>query len=321
MAKFKRSVSRVRETEKIVSIHEAYENFLISRKSRCSEASIAIYNEKRIPIEEGFRRYGVVYMKDITSIIIDHIISDYRQSHSSNGAWKLYTYIRTFLRWYWNDNGLEKCPIDKVSCKKPSYKPKRGISHEEINRLLTAIKFHSKFPERDTMIIMLLADTGLRKKSILSLKMKDVDLKKNTLFVFEKDQNYHTKSFGQTTAKAITKYLACLEDVKPDDPLIISREAVVYNEDALYQMLKRSCNYANISSYQCHDFRRFYGLELYRATGDIYFVSRMLDHKDVEVTKRYLAIADIEDAAAMAKLSPMDRKSGQTGIKVNRLNK
>ena len=44
----------------------------------------------------------------------------------------------------------------------------------------------------------------------------------------------------------------------------------------------------------------------------------MLDHKDVEVTKRYLAIKDIEDAAAMAKVSPMDRKTGMTGIRIAR---
>ena len=256
-------------------------------------------------------------MEDITPIVIQQIISDYRQSHSDNGAWKLYTYMRTFLRWYWEDNDLPKCPIDKVSCKKPSVMPKQGITREEIDKLLKSIKLHSYFPERDAMIVMLLADTGLRKKSILGLKMKDVDLRKNTVFVFEKDQNYHTKSFGQSTAKAITKYLSCLNGVSPDDPFLISQESATFNENSLRLMLIRQCKYAGIPNRQCHDFRRFYGLELYRATGDIYFVSRMLDHKDVEVTKRYLAINDIEDAVAMAKFSPMDRKQGQTGIQVS----
>ena len=47
------------------------------------------------------------------------------------------------------------------------------------------------------MIVMILTDTGLRKKSVLELKMKDVDLVRNTVYVLEKDQNYHTKSFGR----------------------------------------------------------------------------------------------------------------------------
>lgn len=318
MAIFRRSDRRVTVVKKRLSINDAYENFLTSRKSRCSDATIRIYTEKRKHIEDGFHKYGVEYMEDIQPLVIDQIITDYKNSHSQNGAWKLFTVIRTFVKWYWNNNDLERCPIDKVTCKKPAVIPKHGITREEIDKLLKSVKTHSYFPERDTMIIMLLADTGLRKKSILSLKMKDVDLRKNTVFVLEKDQNFHTKSFGQTTAKAITKYLACLQDVTPDDPFIVSQESAAFNENSLRLMLKRQCKYADIPSYQCHDFRRFYGLELYRATRDIYFVSRMLDHKDVEVTKRYLAITDIEDAAAMAKVSPMDRKSGQTGIRIYR---
>ena len=318
MARIKRSDRRVREDEKIVSVHDAYENFLQSRKANCAEATLRIYTEKRKPIEEGFARYGIRNMAEITPAVIRQILIDYRQLHTDNGAWKLYTYIRTFLRWYWNENDLDHCPIEKVDPPKKHEAPKHGITWEEIDKLLKAIKHHSKFPERDTMIIMLLADTGLRKKSILGLKMRDVNLKKNTLYVFEKDQNYHTKSFGQATAKAIGKYLACLDEVKPDDPFIISLDAVSYNNDSLRLMIRRFCSLAGIPNRQCHDFRRFYGLELYKATGDIYFVSRMLDHKDVEVTKRYLAISDIEDAAAMAKVSPMDRKNGQTGITIKR---
>ena len=318
MANFKRSDRRVSKNENIISVHDAYEKFLISRKASCAEATQRIYNEKRKPIEEGFARFGIKTMNEITPVSIREIIADYRESHTNNGAWKLYTYIRTFLRWFWNEYDLEHCPIDKVVPPKANQQPKQGITRDEIDRLLKVIKEHSRFPERDKMIIMLLADTGLRKKSILSLKMKDVDLRKNTLYVFEKDQNYHTKSFGNATARAITAYLGCLEGVQPDDPFIISQDAVKLNNDSLRLLIRRFCRLAGIPNRQCHDFRRFYGLELYRATGDIYFVSRMLDHKDVEITKRYLAITDMEDAIAMAKVSPMDRKTGQTGIKVTR---
>lgn len=40
--------------------------------------------------------------------------------------------------------------------------------------------------------------------------------------------------------------------------------------------------------------------------------------KGVEVTKRYLAIDDRESAEALRVYSPMDKKYGQTGVKVNR---
>ena len=48
------------------------------------------------------------------------------------------------------------------------------------------------------------------------------------------------------------------------------------------------------------------------------FVSRALDHKDIEVSKRYLAIDAIEDAVAFKFMSPLDNKSTVT---INRKKK
>lgn len=319
MAKIKRSDLRATSSKKEVLIRDAYSSFLISRKSRCSEATISIYTEKRIHIEEGFSEIGVGTMNEITAPAIRNVISNYQETHSVNGAWKLFTVMRTFLLWYWQENDLEKCPISKVGkIKKPSAIPKHGITREEVDKLLAAVKQSSRFPERDTCLILLLADTGLRKKSIQSIRMKDINHTNNTVYVFEKDQNYHTKSFGQTTAKAIRKYLACLEDVAPDDPFFLNQDGSEMTENSMRMMLERMADVAGIPHHLFHDFRRFYGLELYRQTHDIYFVSRMLDHKDVEVTKRYLAIDDIEDAERMFRVSPMDRGKGTTSVRINR---
>ena len=82
------------------------------------------------------------------------------------------------------------------------------------------------------------------------------------------------------------------------------------------EVLRRLCAEAKIPVHHFHDFRRFYGLELYKATGDIYLVSRALDHKDIGVTKRYIRIDEIEDKETARLYSPMDLKTQQTGVKV-----
>lgn len=43
-----------------------------------------------------------------------------------------------------------------------------------------------------------------------------------------------------------------------------------------------------------------------------------LENKSVEVTKRYLAIDNRENAEAVRPLSPMDKKFRQTGAKIQR---
>ena len=316
MAKIKSRDLRVSPKNKEVLIESAYELFLRSRKSRCSQATTGIYTEKRKKIIDGFSCIGIKYMSEINAPSIRSVIADYQESHTSNGAWKLFTVIRTFLLWYWDEYELGVCPIHKVKVKKPSYQPKQGITRAEIDKMISAAKRSSKFPERDVCLILMLADTGLRKKSIQGIRMKDVNLDKNTIYVFEKDQNYHNKSFGQNTAKAIRKYLGCLEEVKEDDPFFLNQDGSEMTENSMRLMLERMADQAGIERHLFHDFRRFYGLELYRTTREIYFVSRMLDHKDVEITKRYLAIDDMEDAEKMAKVSPMDRGRGTTGVRI-----
>lgn len=143
----------------------------------------------------------------------------------------------------------------------------------------------------------------------MGLKIKDVNVANAQIYVFEKDQQFHFKTFGTNTGKAIKRYLNCLEGTRPDDSFWLKMDGTPLTEDGMRQSLRILCKKAGIKLHLFHDFRRFYGLELYKSTRDIYFVSRALDHKDIEVTKRYLAIDMMEDAEALRAMSPMDNKS------------
>ena len=121
-----------------------------------------------------------------------------------------------------------------------------------------------------------------------------------------------------STGKAIRKYLNCLEDTQPDDPFWLTLEGKGLDYSGMREILRRNCKCAGIPVHQFHDFRRYYALQLYNQTHDIFTVSRALDHKSIEVTKRYLAIDMRQDAEQARKLSPMDRMTKQTRIKVNR---
>ena len=210
------------------------------------------------------------------------------------------------------------CPTKKVKIKKPATKPIPGITHEEIEAMIKTAKAHSVFPERDIAMIMILSDTGIRRRSLLELKMSDVNTKDAELITHEKDQRFHIHSFGSATTKAINAYLNCLEDVKPTDPFWLRMDGVALTTYGAKEVLRRLCSEAGIPMHHFHDFRRFYALELYRSCRDIYLVSRALDHKDIEVTKRYLSIDDLENADAVRSYSPMDKRLKQTGVKIHR---
>ena len=294
-----------------VSVSDAYEMFLGSRKTTVADGTYKIYadlgSRHIIPsltsLSDGF-------MDSINAVVLRTSIDDYSAQHTKGGKWFYYRHLKVFINWFWDEFEIESAnPITRVKgIKKPALKPKPGITREEITKLLKACK-EQIFPERDTVMLMILSDTGIRLSSLAGLKMKDVDVSKAQLVCFEKDQDFHVKTFGIATGKAIKKYLNCLEDIHPDDSFWLKMDGSPLSEAGLKQSLRNLCKKADIPLHLFHDFRRFYGLELYKSTHDIYFVSRALDHKDIEVTKRYLAITEAEDAEALRAMSPMDNNN------------
>lgn len=295
-----------------------YSAFLRAKNLECAEPSIKIYKQigekQLIP---GLEALGVRRFEDVTPDHLRTIIESYAASHERGGVDFIHRHVKAFFRWYWMEYDVQgRCPIDAVPIRRHYPAPKEGISRDEVEQILKACKETSNFPERDTAMIMLLCDTGIRLASLVGLRMKDVDPAHERITTWEKDQRYHYHAYGGACAKAIRKYMACIADAHPDDPFWLQTDGTGLSAAGARSRLARLCKYAGIQQHGFHDFRRFYAMELYKTTHDIYFVSRMLDHKDVEVTKRYLAIDLIEDAENARRISPMDR--GRTGITIRR---
>ena len=295
-----------------------YSAFLRSKNLSCAESSIKIYkNIGERQLIPALTLMGVQRFDDVTPDQLRSIIEAYDRDHNKGGVDFIHRHIKAFFRWYWVEYDVPgRCPIDAVQIKRSRPAPKEGITREEVDKILKACKEDAYFPERDTAMIMLLCDTGIRLSSLVGLRMKDVDPVHERITTWEKDQRYHYHAYGSACAKSIRKYLACIEDARPEDPFWLQTDGTGLSAAGARSRLSRLCKYAGIEAHGFHDFRRFYAMELYKTTHDIYFVSRMLDHKDVEITKRYLAIDLIEDAEDARRISPMDR--GRTGITVKR---
>ena len=303
-----------------VSVLEIYSIFLRSNKGVWSESTYKIYADlgDRYVIPK-LSEATDDDMNSIDSYILQNIVDEYAECHKNGGTDFIYRHLRTFVNWYWSEYEIEeKNPMTKVKVKRVSNPPKEGITQEEVDKLLKAAKEHSRFPERDVALLMILCDTGIRKSSLEGMKMKDVDINRGEMVVFEKDQRYHIKAFGSATTKAVKKYLNCLADVKPDDPFWLQMDGRALTKSGMREVLVRLCHEAGIGRHYFHDFRRYYGKTLYESTHDIFMVSKALDHKDVHVTKRYIAIDDRENAEAVRSHSPMDRRVHQTGVRINR---
>jgi integrase/recombinase XerD len=183
---------------------------------------------------------------------------------------------------------------------------------------------------RDRAIILLLLDTGMRAEELCGIALGDVNLDANSLVVRGKgkgrDKKERTVYFGKLCAKALWHYLLPrLSSPSPSGrgsqmpgafpgaggevPLFLSRGVIddlPMNRKSLYQLLKDIGDRAGVPHVHPHRFRHTFAITYLRNGGDVFTLQLLLGHSDMEMVRRYAAIAQSDCANAHRKASPVD---------------
>src|SRR6266545_1004861 len=83
----------------------------------------------------------------------------------------------------------------------------RGFIADQLQRLLKACEGKDFTARRDTAIIRLLMDTGLRRSECVGIMLDDLDLKEQVVVVLGKGRRPRVVPFGRKTALALDRYI------------------------------------------------------------------------------------------------------------------
>ncbi len=157
---------------------------------------------------------------------------------------------------------------------------------------------------RDTMIVLLLLDTGLRIGELCRLEIRDVDLQTGEVVVAPYSTGRKTRPrtvfLGAAARRATWHYLAKRE-YSPDDQLIET------SEDTIRKVLKQIGVNAGVYDVHPHRFRHTFAIQFLRNGGDVFTLQRLLGHSSLDMVLHYLKLADADSAAAHKRASPADR--------------
>lgn len=297
---------------KTIRIDEPFNSFLQSKKmGGFSGNTIALYEKKLNAMFPWFIEHGI----DTIGLITPESIREYLaylldNGHNKGGAHLYYRILKTYMNFIWDEYDIDKRnPISKVKFAPPKAQPLEGISMDEVRDMLKVCQKNA-FPSRDKAIISVLVDTGLRRSELLALRFEDVDIDTGRIVVKHgKGDKFRIVYAGKECRKALRKYISCLEDIHPDDKLWLTDEGDPITADGVLSMLRRTQLNAGIRKLHCfHDFRRCCAIERLRNGEDIFSISRILGHADIETTKRYLFITDKDEQEFSTRSSPLDHK-------------
>jgi site-specific recombinase XerC len=119
--------------------------------------------------------------------------------------------MRAFLNYCVLEDEIELSPMRNVEPPAIPDNPPAVLSIDQVRSLLSACKGKRFEDLRDTAIITMFFDTGMRRAELVGLKVDDVKLKEQIALVLGKGSRRRACPFAAPTAKAVDRYLRARE--------------------------------------------------------------------------------------------------------------
>lgn len=253
----------------------------------------------------------------VTPFIIRTYIAYITDAHEHGGRWgnpKLiqplsergvqfhFVNVRAYLRWLVMQGIVEEDCTTGVSIPKPILPEIQPFTPDHVIQLLNACK-RTTDPMRDTAILSLLIDTGLRASELCSLNLNRLTLNTTygTITVVGKGNKKRTVPFATDTSRALWLYLR-ENPMEPHEPVFTgnrgprgSRQPLT--RSGLLQLFERLRDMTGMTGVRCspHTCRHTFAIEFLRRGGNLLALQLMLGHENLEMVKTYakLAAADV----------------------------
>jgi integrase/recombinase XerC len=142
---------------------------------------------------------------------IQDFIADQLARWKPATAHNCYRGLHAFFKWAVAEGDLEASPMDGM---KPPHLPEQPVEvvrAEHLARLLKACEGRDFTSRRDTAIILLLVDTGMRRAECVGMTLDDVDLDQRIVWVVGKGRRPRALPIGRKTAQALDRYVRVRE--------------------------------------------------------------------------------------------------------------
>lgn len=227
-------------------------------------------------------------------------------SNSEKGISRKINALKSFYRYFYRSQRIEKNIMDIVETPKLHEKPIVYLKNDEAVDLIEGVKENAQSAQkwhtdknnnRDTAIIMLLLGTGIRVSECVGLNIQDVELNENRINIIRKGGKESHIYFGDDVCEVIRVYIEEREqlgDVIDENALFISLHRRRISVRAVENLVKKYALDATGKNIGPHKLRATFATHLYKETGDIFLVAENLGHSDVNTTKKHYAAMEDE---------------------------
>jgi site-specific recombinase XerD len=238
---------------------------------------------------------------------IVHLLDNATDSTANNR----YRGLQQFFKWALDEGEIQADPMTRMKPPVITEKAIPILSDDTLKKLLRACAGREFTELRDTAIVRVLIDTGMRREEVATILVDDLDLDTDSVTVTRKGRRPATLNLSARTCQSLERYLRA----RSREPLarrpelwLGDKRRVSLPADGIRQMLDRRCGQACIPRIHPHQFRHTaadYAMKSGMSDND---VMRTFGWKSRQMLARYAAAnADERAREAHKRLSPGDR--------------
>lgn len=302
-------------------ITDALTGYWLEKRSNVSEHTVSDY-------QLTFSRFVAwlpadAQIETITADQVRRFLATMRKEHRLGDKTVANYWIALSSLWTWAESELGVEHIIRRRIARPTYRRKEILpySRQEIAAMLDATGqtsawrsrngrvVRSQRPEalRDRAILLVLLDSGLRASEICDLRIADHDQRTGQLHVRKgKGDKGRYVYLGDTSRKAIWRYLASRPEPLPGDPIFATKTGLPMERNSLGNMIEHCAQRAGVTGATVHRFRHTFAITFLRNGGSVLELQQMLGHEKMDTIRIYARLAEVDLQDAQRRASPAD---------------
>jgi site-specific recombinase XerD len=287
------------------TFREAFEDFIEDKLYQGARpATIHFY---RSNVDHFLRDTGIASLDELTLQTIRRWLLEHKDLAPNTLA----TYdrcLRVVCNWLERRGYVPESPMRQLPKRHPKRTTIETFSREDLHAILDRCR-KSRYPRRDIALITLLLDTGLRIGEAIGMRLDDIGWTAGTLQVDGKT-GPRVVPFGRKSKAALKAYI----DRERRSSMPNTREVFLTRTGD--PMTTRMATHhvihlvrqagVDVKKAGPHTLRHTFALEFVRAGGDAFSLQKLLGHSTLDMTRRYVHLADTDLRAAHRRFAPAD---------------